>query len=113
MQHDMDSAELEDAYNECRPPARVEDTDTYWDDAEGARRLWADGFRAMHAHDLKHHDQVAYVETMFEMSTNRHGVTTVEEVANDGYGTIIVSTWDRGTINCDECTEVWVRRASA
>jgi len=98
---------------DCQTITAVEDTDTFLDDEDGARRLWADGFRPMHAHELQHHDQVAYVETMFELSTKRHGVTTVEEVANDGYGTMIVFTWDRGTINCDECTEVWVRRASA
>lgn len=97
----------------CKNPIKVEDTEAFMDDEAGARRLWADGFRPMHAHDLRHHDQVAYVETMFEMATNRVGVTTVEEVGNDDYGTVIVSTWDRGTINCDECTEVWVRRPSA
>jgi hypothetical protein len=95
---------------DCETITSVEDSESFYDDPEGARKLWADGFRPMHAHELKHHDQVAYVETMFEMSTNRHGVTTVEDVGEDEYGTIIVSTWDRGTVNVDECSECWVRR---
>jgi len=111
-QHDMDSQQLRDAYH-CIAPTTVEDTETFFDDEEGARRLWADGFRAMHAHDVQRHDEVAYVETMFGLSTKHHGVTTVEEVATDGFGSILVSTWDRGVIEVDECSEVWVRRASA
>ena len=111
-QHDMDSAELEEAYNECHAPAAsAEDSEAFYDNEEGARKLWAGGFRPIHAHDVKHHDQIAYRETWFGLESGPVAFTTVEEVAINEYE-VLISTWDRGVVPCDECSEVWVRRTA-
>lgn len=95
--------------HELLPPAVVEDSELFDTHPDEARKLWADGFRPRHAHDLERKMEVMYRTTMFEMPTAEYGVTMIEEVAETDYGSVMVSTWDRGLIEVDECSEVWAR----
>lgn len=83
------------------------ETDLARFDAAKAERLWADGFRPLHAHDLRHGQRVLCVETWFGLPATPSHAAEVLEVSTDRYGSIIVRHTG-GTIDVDPCDEVWV-----
>lgn len=90
-------------------PARVEDTDAFFDDEDGARKLWDDGFRPRHAHRLEPGLVVAYRVTFFDSPFGEVETGLVGDVQLDDVTVVVSHTG--GTTEVDECDEVWAREA--